>query len=166
MNLLKPTHIGILLSICFIYSGATMADTPSNTGVIILRDKDNAICTLPMPAPGKLEYFELSKHGQGSCAPNTARSIQLAEVSSATIINLWDYPRCQNTADDEFRIGLRTTQKKTSTPIIEIEYITTFKEGVIVTPGLLLTRKYVRHGGTARDNLDCIVVQTSHLPSP
>lgn len=165
MIFLKPTAIRLLFATQLICSAGAMADTtnPQNTGTIILRSKDNAICTLQLPPPGESKKYDLSKQG-GECGTNISRSIQFAEMPSATKILLTDLPECVINPNDEFRIELKTTKKQTSTSIIEIEYLTTFRPGTIIEPGLQLTDVLLKPGATARDKVDCVMITTSSPP--
>jgi len=156
MKNIKAVVCGSLLAINVIYSAIALS-----AGSIILRNKDNDICTLFVPDPGSSVTFNLDRAGNGKCAINSARSIQFAEIPSATQIELFDNGDCEIVSTDKFHIDLRTTHKQTSTSIIEIAYLNTFEDGTIVEPGLKLTYGNVKQGHTARDNLDCVRIITS-----
>lgn len=165
MNHQKPTLIGLLLATCFVYSSSAMSESPASFSNVVLRDKDNRICTLAVPAPGKEIKYVLDQHGQGKCAPDTARSIELVNVPSATRIYIYDYLDCVLDRNrDDFFIHLITTKKRTQSSIIELEYITSFSNNMFVDPGVLLGESFAKHSESASDNASCVKIVTSAQP--
>ena len=165
MNLQKSTSIGLLLATCFLLSSAVMAETSASRGTIILRDKDSNRCTLKAPEPGQTAVYDLEKSGEGKCGYDTARTIAFSEMPSATKIFIHDHADCrEDTSRDGFYIELKTTKKNTETSIIEVDFLTTFQPGLIIEPGLQLTRTWKKHGSSAADNTACVKIITSAQP--
>lgn len=161
MKTFKSVVCSALLAINFIYSGSAM----SATGSIILRDKDNAICNIPVPEPGTTKQYSIDWEPCGRFN-DRARTIQLAEVPSATTIIIANRGNCQADDTNEYMpwFKMKTTKKLTSTMPIEIEYLATFQKGQIIEPGLQM--KDFRTNGSNRDNISCVRISTSYMPAP
>jgi hypothetical protein len=160
---IRSCIFGLSPTINLAYSGAALS---ANTGNVILRDKDNAICNLPAPPPGtrKLYSFENGTIPAPSACKdwnNKARSIQLAEVPSTTFIILANRGNCAS-ADAPW-LHLQAINKNTSTKIIEIEYLATFQANQIIQKGLQLVRS--NPGTDIRDKISCVSIETSATPS-
>lgn len=163
MKHIKSLIYGLLLTINLVYSGTAL----SATGMVILRDKDKALCNLPVPEPGDSKDYSFPNETtpcNNKDWNDRARTIQLAEVPSATTIlvannrNCWD----SSGSTDAPWFRLKTTRKQTSTTIIHIDYLAAFREGQIIEPGLQMLELK-----TAADNLDkisCVRITTSAAP--
>lgn len=158
MKHIKSIAFGLLLTCQLIYSATAF----SAQGTVILRDKDNVICTLPVPEPGKtiqysFDYYE----GVPKCKnwDHRARWIQLAEVPSATTISLYETYNCV-----EFNsfIILKTRKKQTNSSNIEIQYLTTYEDNQIIEPGLQMIKMHAI--GQFIDEVSCISITTSRTP--
>ncbi|MCJ8205291.1 hypothetical protein [Pseudomonas sp. RGM2987] len=160
MHHIKATAIGVLLGIHLIYSAAAY----SGTGTIILRDSQEAICSFPLPEPGTTQRYSFL-FGPAPCRDwsNRARTIELAEIPSATTILLTETGVCSKTENLSF-ISLKTTKKQTNTSIIAIEYLSTFKKDQIIEPGLQMVDLQIK--SPLRDKVNCIEVTTSATPPP
>lgn len=167
MNFKKTIAQGLLVIAPIFFS----INAFSATGTIILRDKDQGQCALPVPPPGQtFKYYfwhEADSPTPNPCAPrfnDKARSIQLAEVPSATNIILDDAPKCAN--NENFRAEFVTTNKSTSTSIFEIEELNSYQPGQIIQRGLQMTKQRFSHPGAGRDSLSCMIVSTSSEAPP
>ena len=158
MKHIKSCIVGLSLAINLVYSGAALSAT---TGSVILRDKDNAICNLPAPAPGIRVVYNLV--AQQGCKDwnDRARSFQLAELPSSTHVVFSDRSAYCGGGSTYYYI-LRTIKKQTSTPIIEFEYLQTFSNGQIIKPGLIFEYGYSHTN--PRDKLSCVEIVTSPAP--
>ncbi|WP_210640040.1 hypothetical protein [Pseudomonas sp. Tri1] len=157
MKYIKAFVFGLLLSNYLVYSSSAF----SATGTIILRDKENAICSFDLPEPGQTKTYSFTIEPY-PCErwDNRARTIQLAEVPSATIILLSDFGGCLTSGYTWLK--LKTTKKQTSTSIQPIEYLTTYRKNQIIEPGLQMVDLEVTE--EFRDKLSCIQITTSAAP--
>ena len=164
MNHIKSCIFGLSLAINLAYSGAALSD---NTGNVILRDKDKAICNLPVPPPGTRKYYSF-EDGTIPAPPackdwnDKTRSIELAEVPSTTFIILANRGDCASSDTGAPWFHLQAINKKTSTKIMEIEYLATFQANQIITKGLQLVRS--NPGTDIRDKISCVSIETSAAP--
>ncbi|MBF4557651.1 hypothetical protein H7698_16360 [Pseudomonas sp. p50] len=158
MKHIKSCIVGLSLAINLVYSGAALSAT---TGSVILRDKDNAICNLPAPAPGGRVIYNLTQQQGCKDWNDRARSFQLAELPSSSFVVFSDNSlNCGISAT--YYYLLRTIKKQTSTPIIEFEYLQTFTHWQIIKPGLIL--EYGYSNTNPRDKLTCVEITTSPTP--
>ena len=158
MNSIKAIAVGLLLTSNFIYS----VNAFSATGTVILRDKDNAICNLPLPEPGQTKTYSFVNAPVPCNGWNDrARSIQLAEVPSATTVFVNDTGDCGKYSKNLWLL-LKTIKKQTNTSIIEIEYLATFQKSQIIEPGLQMADLQITDN--FRDKVSCIRIVTSALP--
>ncbi|WP_434574619.1 hypothetical protein [Pseudomonas sp. Z3-6] len=147
-------------------ANAALPEQNKTTGTIIIRDKDNAQCSLFLPGPGTSQHrYYLGDTDPVVCKGwnDRIRSIQFAEMPSATRILLSDAPTCSQSAIYNTWILLRTTKKQTTTAIHEIDYLMTFQEKQIIDSGLQLL-SYQKEAENFRDRISCIEVTTSALP--
>lgn len=158
MNHVKAIAFGLLLAGQLTYSNSAF----SATGTVILRDKDNAICSFPLPGPGESKTYSFVNPPR-PCEgwDDRARSIQLAEIPSATTIFVGDTGDCQKYSKNNWLI-LKTIKKLTSTSIQEIEYLTAYQKGQIIEPGLQMVD--LQSTGEFRDDVSCIKITTSAAP--
>jgi hypothetical protein len=185
MNPVKAIAFSLLLANNLIYSVVAFSETSPSvpprsndnnkkatsspeqnkaTGTIVLRDKDNGICRLIVPEPGTaITYSFVNPPTPPGCSGwnDKTRSIQLAELPSATTIFLGDSGDCGKYSKNTW-ISLKTIKKQTSTSIIETEYLTTFQKNQIIEPGLQMVDLQVN--SSFRDELSCIRIQTSAVP--
>lgn len=140
---------------------------PTNTGTILIRDKDEAPCHLSGPVPGSGEEIVYSFTASDSpCIDNTARTVQFAEFPSATIIVFYD-GREGNTSDlnQNFWFEVRTTRKRTSTTILHLENFGSYQAGDIIEPGLQMVAKYRKSpNAQIRDALSCVCIHAATTP--
>ncbi|KIQ57615.1 MULTISPECIES: hypothetical protein [Pseudomonas] len=158
MNHIKAIAAGLLLATQLIYPAAAFSE-----GTIILRDKDNAICYLPVPGPGETKNYSFL-FGQVQCKDwsNRARDIELAEVPSATTILLTETGTCDPSNNNLSWILLKTKKKQSNTTIIAIEYLTTFQKNQIIEPALQMVDLNIK--SEFRDKVSCIQIKTSAAP--
>lgn len=165
----------LILAFSLILPASTLAETPS--GTITIRDKDNALCSLPAPPSGsgltwQYEFLDF----ESPCPDGKSRSITLLELPSATRILLTDDRTCsqklETIEDDDdwtrnFWFELKTTKKLTTTPIEEIDYYNDFNVNQIISPGLQLIGKgRLNNNAQIRDKLSCVRVTASSAEHP
>ncbi|WP_185754876.1 MULTISPECIES: hypothetical protein [Pseudomonas] len=163
MKNMKAVTFGLLLASSLVYSGAAV----SATGTVILRDKDNKICSLPVPEPGQSKTYSFV-NDPVLCKDwnDKARTVQLAEVPSATTIFITNNRNCWNTSGEGPWFILKTIKKQTSTSIQEIQYLATFTAKQIVEPGLQMVDLMPSDDGDNLDKISCIRIITSAAPPP
>ncbi|BBP66511.1 hypothetical protein PHLH5_40520 [Pseudomonas sp. Cab53] len=154
MNHIKIMAAGLLLGSQLIYSTAAFSE-------IILRDKDNAICSLPVPGPGETKTYSFLSGQPCKDWSDRARTIELAEVPSATTILLTDNVSCA-LLDNSSWVLLKTKKKQSNTTIIAIEYLTTFQKSEIIEPALQMVDLNIKT--EFRDKVSCVQVKTSAAP--
>jgi len=160
MRNMKAVTFGLLLASGLIYSGAAV----SATGTVILRDKDNAICSLPVPEPGTRKLYSLTAEDSPCKGWNDrARTFQLAEAPSATLIMLINDHECASADHLPPWFHMKTIKKQTNTSIMEIEYLATFKENQIIEPGLQMVKLATSPDGN-RNKISCVSITTSAAP--
>lgn len=160
MKNMKAVTFGLLLASSLVYSGAAV----SATGMVILRDKDNAICSLPVPEPGQSKTYSFVNEPIPCKDWNDkARTVQLAEVPSASTILITNNRNCWDISDEAPWFELKTIKKQTSSTIIHIEYLTAFKKGQIIEPGLQMVEFADSPDGN-RDKISCVKITTSAAP--
>jgi len=141
--------------------------TPTNTGIILIRDKDQHPCYLSAPAPGSGEEIAYPFLASGSpCKDNTARTVQFAEFPSATTIFFFsgDFGDTSNVAQ-HFWFEVKTTRKRTSTIILNLENFDSYQPGDIIEPGLRLIRKFRRdNNAPIRDMLSFVRIYAATAP--
>lgn len=141
--------------------------TPTNTGVILIRDKDEHPCYLSAPAPGSGEEIVYSFTASGSpCNDNTARTVQFGGFPSATTIVFYDGQE-GNTSDltQNFWFEVKTTRKRTSTIILHLDIFDSYQPGDIIEPGLRLIRKFRKdNNAQIRDSLSCVCIHAAKAP--
>ncbi|MCJ8205292.1 hypothetical protein [Pseudomonas sp. RGM2987] len=158
MPSIKVIVAALLLSSQLTYS----ATAYSAMGTIILRDKDNAICSLPVPEPGQSKgYSFVNAPLQCEGWNKRARTLELAEVPSATRIILSDSVDCGRYSSNSWLV-LKTRKKQTNTSIIAIEYLTTFQKDAIIEPGLQMIDLQIKT--EFRDKVSCVHITTSAAP--
>ncbi|WP_341520425.1 hypothetical protein AABC73_18550 [Pseudomonas sp. G.S.17] len=150
-------------------SSATNSNTATSvasSGAILIRDKDNATCSLPAPASGSGETKIYGfRESDSPCKNDTARTVQFTDLPSATKILLADRDDAIESEDQNFWFSFVTTRKRTSTIIIELEYIDTYAVGDIIEPGLQLTGKYRKNGNAQiRDTLSGVSIRAATSP--
>jgi hypothetical protein len=159
MKNLKTVTCGLLISIQLVYSSFAI----SATGTITLRDKDDAICNLPAPAPGNTKTYILNDNGNPCGKWNDkARSFQLSEMPSATKILFANHQDCVTSSTSGPWFYLRTTNKRTTTDIIQFPFLATYQPNQIVAPGLQMFS--LQPAGNNRDTLTCVRIITSPGP--
>ncbi|MEH6354297.1 hypothetical protein [Pseudomonas sp. 3JA] len=147
------------------------SEPPATGAIIILRDKNDATCSLEIPAEGSgLTYrYELEAFGT-KCKGFVARTIEFVELPSALKIFLSDDDWCsESSSDQDFWIKLRTTKKSTTVGITKITTLFDYNRNVIIGPGLLLENKYQKVDGEVLDKLSCIKIVASrafNVPLP
>ena len=149
---------GLLLTTTLIYSGASLS-----AGFVILRDKNQGICSLPVPAPGTNISYSFYPDATSPCKGfnDNARTIQVAEVPSATTIKLTNHHWCSSDTEGPW-VHIKTIKKRTSTSIIQITNLFTYHPNQIIEPGLQLIMLL-----STPDNLDkisCVRIITSAAP--
>ena len=166
MNLISLARhvIALFFSLVAVSTVMATSDSSENSAQIILRDKDDATCSLDVPAEGSgLAYrYELSIVGT-KCQGFETRSIEFIELPSALKVFLTDDPWCADRtgADQNFWLKLKTTRKSTTVNIKQITYLLTYPANTIIEPGLLLENKYEKVNGEVRDKLSCIELVAS-----
>ena len=158
MKHIKAFAFGLLLASQLIYSDSVL----SATGTLILRDKDNAICSIYVPGPGQTAEYNFFISPPCPGWSDRTRTIQLAEIPSATIIFLADSGGCEKYTTSTW-FEFRTTKKQTSTSIIQTEYLTGYHIQQIIEPGLQLIDRYI-YDPNFRDKLSCVKITTSRTP--
>lgn len=145
-----------------------MKNQPLTSGNIIIRDKDNATCSLVGPPNGSGTYLTYRFTDSNSpCPYDKCRTIQFDAFSSGTLIFLSDNDSVDEAKDQNFWMELITTRKRTSTAIIELDLIDTFQPGEIIRPGLMLKRKYRKNNDAQiRDALSGVRIQAPTSPPP
>lgn len=162
MHKSKTLAAGTLITVSLIYSSLALCAG----GSITLRDKDNAQCNLPVPAAGTSIRYKLDDDTPCKGWNDKARSFQINEMPSASTILIANSNIC-DTSDNEHSypwFSLKTIKKQTSTSIIEIEYLATFKPNQIIEPGLQMINLKTSSSGN-RDKISCITITTSAAPS-
>ncbi|WP_458129719.1 hypothetical protein [Pseudomonas sp. Z2-11] len=165
MNHVKAAVFGLLLASHIVYPESTLADavTPSARGTIILRDIENASCSLTAPEPGKTVVYDFT--GDKPCKSDWARTVQFADFPSATVILMTDGNSCsKDTPDQSFWQEIKTIKKNTFSEIIPIEELDIFSPGQIIESGLQLLGKFHDPGEPIRDRLGCVKITTSAAP--
>ena len=158
MPSIKAIAVGLLLGSQLLYSAAAF----STTGTIILRDNENAICSLPVPEPGNTKaYSFVNAPLQCERWNDRARSIQLTNVPSATTIIMSESGDCGRYSSNSWLV-MKTTKKQTNSTIIAIEYLTTFQKNQIIEPGLQMIDLQIKN--EFRDKVSCIHITTSATP--
>jgi hypothetical protein len=98
------------------------------------------------------------------CKDDWARTVQFAELPSATVILMTDFGDCSKDSPRQSWQEIKTIKKNTSSTIIEIEYLDTFSSGQIIEPGLQLLGKFHNPESPIRDRLGCVKITTSAAP--
>ncbi|WP_236238407.1 hypothetical protein [Pseudomonas faucium] len=155
----------------------------SQSGTILLLDKDNDQCALTVPGEGtgqRVQYeLNLEDYYENSnCYNLQPRQIKFDNLPSAARILITDGLGCtkETRSDDDddendqdtrnFWIELRTTRKDTSSGWFEVDDLVTFNTGEIISPGLQMVDKYVKQPSLARDTASCIRITTSSATEP
>jgi len=151
-----------ILMLITVYSASTYA------GSIIFRNKNNSMCTIDAPKVGA-EPIQVNLTNSSNCKEPAIRSMEIVDLPSATQILLTDSPTCSKTLTDTgsnwYWFELKTTRKKTSLGITEIEYLGTFSPPSMVGPGVQMTGKEsIRPSYDMRDTLSCVRITTSKEP--
>jgi len=140
------------------------SEPPATGAIIILRDKDDATCSLEIPAEGSgLTYrYELEAF-ETKCEGFKTRTIEFIELPSALRILLSGDPWCAEGGRlfQNFWLRLKTTRKSTTVGITQVTSLFDYNQGVIIGPGLLLEDKYKTADAEVRDNLACIKLVAS-----
>jgi hypothetical protein len=144
-----------------IWSGNPVGTQP--TGMVSFRPPEtNVPCSLPVPAGATGEEWTYVLTAQDSpCHDNTAESIELEKLTSATRILLTDSEVCEKT--DDFWIELRTTTKSVTFSHLNLDEFFTYSPG-IVGEGLMLVGTHRKSGAHAVKNLSCVRITTSSAP--
>ncbi|MDO7900288.1 hypothetical protein [Pseudomonas citrulli] len=144
---------------------AAQPEQSKTTGTLILRDHENGICRLFLPGPGTTDYIYNFNTSAPPCQSwnDRTRSIQLAEVPSATTILLSDQNNCDQSNFDNSWVLMRTTKKQTNSTIIETEYLMAYQKKQIIEPGLQMIDSRLK-AANFRDKISCIKVTTSAQP--
>ncbi|WP_166367076.1 hypothetical protein [Pseudomonas akapageensis] len=173
---------------CLTLPGLAMSDTAPKSASIIIRDQNQAQCSLTPPAMGSgiTRQFEMTSAGN-NCHNIKPRSIEFDLLPSATTILLTDDDWCQTTTTKDqtvprneeetpvephtsnFWMELKTTRKLSSSGIIEVVNLFSYNEEQIVKEGFQLLRKYHKPGSEIRDALSCIRVTAGRsvgMPPP
>jgi hypothetical protein len=160
MKNLKTVTCGLLISIQLVYSSFAI----SATGTIVLRDKDDEICNLPAPAPGNTITYILTDANFSPCGvwDDKALSFQISEMPSATTILFANRSDCKREAHHGPWFYLRTTNKRTTTDIMQFPFLATYQSNQIVVPGLQMLTP--RPAVNNRDFLSCVRITASPVP--
>jgi len=139
---------------------------PTATGTILIRDKDQNPCHLSAPPPGSGGVIVFSfTHSESPCNNDTARTVQFAEFPSATTVYFYDTGEALETDDQNFWFEVKTTRKRTSTEILNLENFNSYQPGDIIEPGLRLIRKYRKNNNAPiRDALSSVCIHSATAP--
>ncbi|WP_426114938.1 hypothetical protein [Pseudomonas sp. DSP3-2-2] len=138
----------------------------ASSGIITIRDKDEASCALPAPPIGSGETKIYGfRETSSPCRNDTARSVQFNDFPSATQVVLADIEDASESEDQNFWFKFVTTRKRTSTTIIQLATIDTFQVGDIIQPGLRLIGKYRKNGNAQiHDRLSGVSITAATSP--
>ena len=148
-----------------------------NNGTVVLYDKDNTPCTLTAPPKStgaSLQYEFTRPDYSAGCTNNSARTLAIYEMPSATTIKLSDGRACSDTpyegnADvykNKYSVELKITRNPTTTPEkhIDLLQLKTYKEGQIIKPGVLLVKKNIPEDMVDKelmDSVSCVSITAS-----
>ncbi|MBH3452988.1 hypothetical protein I5S84_29730 [Pseudomonas putida] len=133
----------------------------TQNGTILIRDKDNAQCSLTVPGEGSGEQVNYEFNSPNTwCKDIKRRTIQFDNLPSSVNILITDGIGC-NTEDGKFSMELRTTRRVTSTPAFEFEDLVSYEDNTIIAPGLMMVKKRKTQDSDARDSTACIRLITS-----
>lgn len=156
MNPIKTIAFGLMAILSLAHSVAAYS-----AGTIILLTKDNRVCPINIPEPGKTVTIGLTNVPGCGDFNNYTRSFKLAEVPSATQIVFFTDGYCDYNNPAWFRI--KTINKLTTSSIIETQHAMTFRPGQIMEPGLLMEDR-LEGGGVFLDRLSCLIIKASAAP--
>jgi hypothetical protein len=138
----------------------------TQNGTILIRDKDNAQCSLAVPGEGSGEQVNYEFNSPNTwCKDIKRRTIQFDNLPSSVNILITDGIGC-NTEDGKFSMELRTTRRVTSTPAFEFEDLVSYEDNTIIAPGLMMVKKRKTQDSDARDSTACIRLITSSRTRP
>lgn len=145
------------------------SDNVNATGVIIIREKENAeeggsdFCSMHIPAAGS-DSSVVMVMKEGDCSGKDPRFIELNSFPSATTI-LLTKNKDGSKPDASFWVELKTTRTNAALGNNEITYLNTYAVGDFVdvagSIGLMVIGK---QGTIQRDQLGSIRVTTSAAP--
>ncbi|MFD2643537.1 hypothetical protein [Pseudomonas japonica] len=172
----RLTTIGLALAFATLVQAQTEdvappADNPQ--GTIILYDKDNASCALPVPPEGSGITVTYSFTADGSpckALQNKVRSVIFSNLQSAVNIIMTDNDECRmkhvSGADiPDFWIQLRTTAQHTSTPQIQLPTFYSYRPGQLIERGVQVLGHFI-YGDKVIDKMSCLRVKASQgIPS-
>lgn len=138
--------------------------SPSPSGTITLRATTQVPCSLTAPNGPVGEVWQYNFLSDESPCPNdTAQSVELQVMPSATRILLDESPTCAK--DEDLWIELRTTAKSvTSEEALNLDEFFTYSPGAIVQPGLQLVNFYRDGTEPAVNRISCVRITTSSAP--
>ena len=163
MNTYTTALCGTVISIL-----SAIYPIPGVAGLILLRDKDQSVCSLTAPAPGQTEKFNLDS--PGPCKGVAVRSLELVELPSATRVLLTDANSCSKELSNEsnrYWIELMTRRKSSSLGITEIQNLINWNAPAMLNASVQMIGWKLSSGATApalRDSLSCIQVTLSKPP--
>lgn len=142
-------------------------------GTIILYDKDNASCALPVPPEGSGITATYSFTADGSpckALQDKVRSVIFSNLQSAVNIVMTDNAECvmkNDWGDDipDFWIQLKTTAQHASTPQIQLPTFYSYQPGQIIERGVRVLGHFI-YGDKVIDKMSCVSVKASRgIPS-
>ena len=167
MNHIKSAVCGLLLAIPIAYSNAAV------TGTVILAKEDGSICTLPLPALPNTYIRYNFRRIDSPCSHfnDNVRPITFLDAPSATDVVLTNYEGTPKNGDTngaysqgpgDFIVTLKTTRLKTTTEVIQLDHLPSYKPEQMIKPGLQM--KSIEFKSHLRDKLSCLSIKISGAP--
>lgn len=165
MKHFNNTLSGLLFTSALVSTSLVFAATAKeeNNGVIVFRNANNDMCNIIMPPAGTRDKVYRLVYTDGShCGFDEIRSWSIFDVPSATTITLSSNRFCETGNNAAVWFKLRTTGKKTDTPIRELKTLGDYLPLKFVNSGLQMLERRVTENIT--DKIACMKITTSAKP--